>query len=139
MSGESSDVARIDAYVHAKGGKLGETAQRLREFVREVVPDAVEVVNPWNMPTFELNGPLCYFSFATSHITFGFMRGAHLDDPERLLEGTGKSLRHVKVRGVEDLADPALRVLLESAVRLNRDEPQKSMGSGKKKKPGVNG
>jgi hypothetical protein len=34
-----------------------------------------------------------------NHVTFGFHYGTSLDDPERLLEGTGKNLRHVKLRG----------------------------------------
>jgi hypothetical protein len=43
------------------------------------------------------------------------MYGADLPDPEGLLEGGGKLLRHVKIRSLEDLEQPALRNLIEEA------------------------
>ncbi len=46
-----------------------------------------------------------------------FMRGAHLPDPAGILEGTGKNMRHVKVRSLEQLEErrEAIRALLETA------------------------
>jgi hypothetical protein len=41
--------------------------------------------------------------------------GADLSDPDGLLEGTGKKLRHIKLRSLEDLQQPAVRTLLEAA------------------------
>jgi hypothetical protein len=93
----------IDEYVTRKGGELGEVAQGLRRLMKNTVPDTKETVNPWKIPTFESNGPMCYFTVATSHITFGFLRGTSLPDPAKLLDGTGKSLRHVKLRSMDDL------------------------------------
>jgi hypothetical protein len=72
---------------------------------------------------FDSNGPFGYFMIGKSHVTFGLYEGTSLDDPERLLEGTGKNLRHVKLRSVEDLKRPGLRKLVKSAVRLNRENP----------------
>jgi hypothetical protein len=72
---------------------------------------------------FDSSGPFGYFMIGKSHVTFGLYEGTSLDDPERLLEGTGKNLRHVKLRSVEDLKRPGLRKLVKSAVRLNRENP----------------
>jgi hypothetical protein len=69
---------------------------------------------------------------ATKHITFGFPRATSLDDPNGLLEGTGKNLRHVKLRKAEDLRREGLRELIENAVRLNRESPAPKMGRGGK-------
>jgi hypothetical protein len=128
VSAEPSPDARIAKAVRATDPKLQEIVQGLREMIRDVVPEVAETVNPWGIPTFELNGPMCYFMVAAKHITFGFPRGTSLSDPQGLLEGTGKEMRHVKLRNVEDLRKDGLRELVEEAARLNRETPAKRMG-----------
>ena len=120
--------ARIDKATRPSDPKLEEIIRGLRELIQEVVPEITETVNPWGIPTFELNGPLCYLMVATKHITFGFPRGTSLTDPRGLLEGTGKNMRHVKLRNLEDLQREGLRELVEEAARLNRETPAKGMG-----------
>jgi hypothetical protein len=66
-------------------------------------------------------------------VTFGFLCGTSLPDPAGLLEGTGKNLRHVKLRTAEDVSTPALRKLIEAA-RLNKKAPMERMKMGKKTK-----
>jgi hypothetical protein len=44
------------------------------------------------------DAPFAYVNVFKSHTNVGFFYGAHLDDPARLLEGSGKNMRHVKVR-----------------------------------------
>ena len=122
----------IDAYVERKGRNLKGGAQGLRQLVSKTVAGARETVNPWKIPTFESNGPMCYFSIASDHLTFGFLRGTSLPDPQLLLEGTGKSLRHVKLRALEDLRQPALKKLIQAAARLNEKEPVEGMKPKKK-------
>jgi hypothetical protein len=124
----------IDSYVERKGANLKGVAQGLRQLVMKTVAGAKETVNPWKIPTFESNGPMCYFAIAANHLTFGFLRGTSLPDPQRLLEGTGKSLRHVKLRTLEDLRQPALKKLIQAAARLNKKEPMEGMKPKKKAK-----
>jgi hypothetical protein len=111
----------IDAYVNK--GKLSEVAKAVRALIKKTVTESEEYVNPWKIPSIDLNGPLCFYMLQKEHVTFGFMRGAILHDPEKLLEGTGKYLRHVKLRSVADVRRPAVRSLLEEAAELNRKEP----------------
>ena len=58
----------------------------------------------------------------TSWVSLAFLRGARLEDPNGLLEGTGAGVRHVKLRSAEQLAQTAdaIRRLLEQAVSLER-------------------
>ena len=112
----------IDAYVK-KAGKLSGVAQAVRTLVTKGVAGCEEYVNPWKIPTFDLNGPLCFYMVAKEHVIFGFVRGALLRDPGRLLEGTGKYLGHVKVRSTADVGRPEVRRLLKQAELLNRKEP----------------
>ena len=112
----------IDKYVN-KAGKVPGVAKAVRALVKKTVAGCQEYVNPWKIPTFDLNGPLCFYMTAKEHVVFGFMRGAMLRDPQKLLEGTGKYLRHVKLRSVADVRQPGVRSLMEHAAVLNRKEP----------------
>jgi hypothetical protein len=58
----------------------------------------------------------CYIAFHKDHVNLGFNQGAELPDPAALLEGPGKTLRHTKITGPENLAQPALRKLVDAAV-----------------------
>jgi hypothetical protein len=57
----------------------------------------------------------CYISASKDHANLGFYYGAELPDPEGLLGGTGKLLRHVRITRPEDVDRPALRRLVEAA------------------------
>jgi hypothetical protein len=50
-----------------------------------------------------------------AHVNVGFFTGASLDDPEGLLEGSGKRMRHVKLRPGDDMNSAALRGLIVAA------------------------
>lgn len=54
-----------------------------------------------------------YVDAFTAHVNVGFFRGADLPDPARLLQGTGKFMRHVKLRPDRPLDDGALLALIE--------------------------
>jgi hypothetical protein len=53
-----------------------------------------------------------YIGVQTSYLNLGFYQGTSLEDPHRLLEGTGKALRHVKIRNLLDLENPHIRALV---------------------------
>jgi hypothetical protein len=63
---------RVDEYLRRKGGELGDIAQGLRRLMKTTVPGVKETVNSWKLPTFESNGPMCYFSVGNDHVAFGF-------------------------------------------------------------------
>jgi hypothetical protein len=123
MTHDARTAEHIEAYVARRDPRLQRIARRLRSLIRKSAPSLSECVNPWGVPTFERNGPVCFWMVGKHHVTFGFMRGTSLDDPKGLLEGTGKNLRHVKLRSLDDLQRPGLKALIASAVRLHRREP----------------
>jgi hypothetical protein len=118
--------AWIEKYV-AKAGKQKDVVKGLRALVKKTLAGSEEYVNPWRISSFDSNGTVCGFMTGKEHVTFIFLRGAALPDPEGLLEGTGKSVRHVKVRTMEDLKRPALKKLILEAAKLNKREPMKGM------------
>ena len=123
MSDEAKIAAAVDAYVRRQNPKLKPVADAVRALVRKAAPQSSENINPWGVPTFESNGAFCYMMIGKNHITFGFPRGASLLDSAKLLEGTGKNLRHVKLREVADVHDANLRQLIVEANALNGVQP----------------
>jgi len=101
---------------------VARTARRARALIAEVHPEAVEVVWPaqgsagYGVGPRKMSDHYAYLFPHKRHVNLGFMRGATLDDPEGLLEGSGKALRHVKIRAEGDAEGPALRALLAAAV-----------------------
>ena len=58
---------------------------------------------------------ICYIApQKKGYVNFGFFFGAGLSDPEKLLAGEGKRLRHIKIRTVEDARNPALAKLISA-------------------------
>ncbi|HSG16728.1 MAG TPA: DUF1801 domain-containing protein [Anaerolineae bacterium] len=94
----------------------------LREMVVDVDPGTVEVVRLGDRAATYGVGPkkmsegYAYILPYKNWVNLGFYMGATLPDPAGLMEGTGKKLRHVKVRSVEDAGRPEIRVLLEEAL-----------------------
>jgi hypothetical protein len=63
------------------------------------------------------DAPFGYVNAFKAHASVGFYHGAELADPAGLLEGTGKHMRHVKLRPGKALDDEALRALIDAAYR----------------------
>jgi hypothetical protein len=112
-------ATEISSYLSNKDPAFQKVARELRSYIKKIVPGVTESVNAWHIPTFESNGPFAYFMVGKNHVTLGFHYGTSLDDPHHLLEGTGKKLRHVKLRKVEDLGQNGLRELILSAAQFD--------------------
>jgi hypothetical protein len=63
----------------------------------------------------EMRPPFGYVNVFSSHVNVGFFHGVSLPDPARLLQGTGKCMRHVKLRSGTATNAAALRRLIETA------------------------
>jgi hypothetical protein len=132
-SARGAEAAKlINAYVGRSHANLQAVAHRLRRLVKKTVPASRETVNAWGIPTFEYNGPMCLMMVGEHHVTLGFTRGTSLPDDAELLEGTGKNLRHVKLKEVEHLRDANLRQLLLEAAALNEAKPMSGSMRAKK-------
>ena len=133
VSGPAAPKA-IDAYVQQRNSALEEVVSAVRRLVKKTVPGAAEAINPWGVPVFELNGTMCFLMVGKYHVTLGFAQGTSLADPARLLEGTGKNLRHVKLKTTGHVSNPHLQNLLIEAAVVSSNAPAGSgmRGGGKK-------
>jgi hypothetical protein len=88
----------IDAWMKAYAGGLGAIAHQWFEVMRKC-GDEVRELSHDGCPVACLgDAPFGYINVFTSHVNVGFFHGAALRDPARLLQGTGKFMRHVKLR-----------------------------------------
>jgi hypothetical protein len=98
--------------------QVKEIAERLRAVIIQVYPEVVEV--PWPKQKIvgygvgpkKMSEHFCYIGAFKKHVDLGFYYGADLPDPQGLLEGTGKNLRHIKVKNGDEVDQPALREIL---------------------------
>jgi len=95
----------------------------LREVVLEEAPDAIEsIVKTYAVSIgFSFTGkPLkdgfCHIVTYSSHVNLGFNRGAQLPDPNKVLVGKGKAIRHITIRDRSELGRPYLRRYLRAAI-----------------------
>ena len=58
---------------------------------------------------------ICYIGVLKDRVNLGFHHGTDLRDPQRILEGTGKQMRHIKIRHMSDALSPAIRAYLQEA------------------------
>lgn len=101
--------------------QIQELANRTRSLVHEIMPDVTEVVwTKQNIISFgvgpkKMSEHFCYIGIFKAHINLGFYYGADLQDPHHLLEGTGKLMRHIKITSTQQIDDPSLQALVQSA------------------------
>ena len=105
---------------------LAAIARRLRAIIRAVDVSTVETVRLGdNAATYgvgpkKMTDGYAYIMPMRGYINLGFYQGAVLADPERLLEGTGKGLRHVKIRSLAEANRPPVRALVAAALARRR-------------------
>ena len=85
------------------------------ERIRALGPDVTECLHD-HMPTACVGeAAFAYVNAFTAHASIGFFHGSNLPDPSGLLEGSGKRMRHVKLRPGHKIDEAAFRALIEAA------------------------
>jgi hypothetical protein len=102
----------------------------MRAVVKDAVPLAHEKAQPqWKSFNYDHNGALASISGYQNYASIGFVRGDQLDDPDGVLEGTGKGMRHVRVSRGGSVPLEAIHRLARQAAELNeRLGPPKGIG-----------
>ena len=108
---------------------IQELAISLRDVVlQELAPCCeyileVYVISLMYGPTHRPKDAACYIAVLKDHVNLGFPHGARMRDPNHLLEGTGTQMRHIKLRSLQDLHNPAIRAYLEEACQIVGHDP----------------
>jgi hypothetical protein len=92
-------------------------ARRWFEVMRVCGADVRELLHDGQPTACVADAAFAYVNAFKSHVNVGFFRGTEIADPDSLLEGTGKFMRHVKLRPGEDVNASALEQLIRTAYR----------------------
>jgi hypothetical protein len=101
--------------MHEHSGELGAIAQGWFEVIRNCGDDVRELLHDGHPTACVSDAAFAYVNVFKAHVNVGFFRGAEIADPEGLLEGTGKFMRHVKLRPERDVDVTVLMKLIEAA------------------------
>src|SRR5882672_6315089 len=105
----------IDAWMKEHAGELGAIAHQWFEVMRKCGDEVRELLHDGCPVACLGDAPFGYVNVFTSHVNLGFFHGAALPDPARLLEGTGKFMRHLKLRPGTPTDAAALSKLIDAA------------------------
>jgi hypothetical protein len=107
----------VDAWFCAADNPLRLIAQPWFERMRACGADVRELLHDGQPTACVGDAAFAYVDAFKAHVNVGFFHGAMLDDPGGLLEGSGKRMRHVKLRWGEPIDAPALEDLIAAAYR----------------------
>jgi hypothetical protein len=105
----------IDVWMKEHAGELGDIARRWFEAMRKCGDEVRELLHDGCPVACLGDAPFGYVNVFTSHVNVGFFHGASLPDPDGLLQGTGKLMRHVKLRPETARNAAALRRFIDMA------------------------
>src|SRR5687767_7807387 len=105
----------IDAWMREHSGELGAIAQRWFAVMRDCGDDVRELLHDGHPTACVGDAAFVYVNAFTAHVNVGFFRGAEIADPQGLLEGAGKFMRHVKLRPDRHVDAAVLLKLIETA------------------------
>jgi hypothetical protein len=122
-------------FLEAYDRHISDLVLALREVILEEAPGASEsiyqvyTVAIWFGFSGKMKDMFCYIATNAGHVNLGFPRGTSLPDPNRVLEGEGKTMRHIKFRSQRDVERPFVRRYLRAA--MEQAAPVSATGTGK--------
>jgi hypothetical protein len=116
----------IDAWFKNRPGELGEIARRWFQVMRTSGDEVRELLHDGCPVACLGDVPFGYVNVFREHVNVGFYQGATLPDPARLLQGSGKFMRHVKLKPGEAINAVALNKLIEAAWTDVKDRVENS-------------
>lgn len=117
LNGTAERDPAIDAWMNRHRGELGAFAREWFKVMRKCGDEVREILHDGCPVACLGDAPFGYVNVFASHTNVGFFRGAELPDPGRLLQGTGKYMRHVKLRPATGIDAASLNKLIETAYR----------------------
>lgn len=112
----------VDVWLDARPGALGALARRWFQTMRACGDDVRELLHDGHPTACVGEVAFGYVNVFTAHLNVGFFVGPELPDPAGLLQGTGRFMRHVKIRPGVEIDEAAVAALIEASYRIFRAE-----------------
>jgi hypothetical protein len=126
MANTKTGDPAVDTFLKGYPPPMREIAVKAREVILSVMPDATEKVYPgWKVIQYgtaaDMKSVFAAISPQRERVNLGLANGVDLPDPDGLLEGDGKAIRHVKLTSPEAAGAPAVRELVRGALQATRN------------------
>lgn len=129
---------QIEQFLYPFNQKLQALAQELRQFLKNETKPTYELVGDSTISLnigygFTKKAWDCYCAIIvySKHINLSFPSGAFLNDPKKLLQGTGKRIRHIKIMGINDVEQHDIKNLVIEARNKALEEAKENDGEEK--------
>lgn len=110
---------------------------KLRDFIFSIHPKGNELLYHTHALTSlysvseKMGDAFCMIPIYTNHLNLGFNKGTLLDDPKKVLQGTGKWIRHIPIEKEADFKNKTVKDLIENAIALAvEDSNAKKLNQG---------
>ncbi len=108
----------MNAFISKLSPSNRKIVKNLRGIILKAVPNVEEAIK-WGMPCYSQNGMICHIIPAKAHVSLAFSKGVGLTDPNSLLQGEGKKMRHIKLRSENEIKTKIIATWVREAVSLN--------------------
>lgn len=116
----------LKKFLHPYDDSIQELTLALRDFITDLVPEANELIwDNYNAVAIaystseKLRDAFCHIAVYPKHVNFGFNRGAELTAGNVQLQGTGKLIRHIKVKDFASFPKQDIEKLVWQAVGIS--------------------
>jgi hypothetical protein len=111
----------IDARIKELGDWRGVRLARVRELIKQAVPEVVETWKWRGVPVWEKDGIICTGETYKAVVKLTFMKGAAVDDPKGLFNSSleGNARRAIDIRESDEINEAAFKALVRAAVKVN--------------------
>lgn len=106
----------VTAFIDQAKPEQKQILEKLRKLIHESVED-VEEEFKWSRPVFKSNKDFAYFKTAKAYVTLGFFNFEKLNDQGNRLEGTGKNMRHIKLKSLNDIDAQLFKAWFKAAAQ----------------------
>ncbi len=127
-TGSDSPSRQIDARIAELGDWRGETLARVRDLIKQAVPDVVEEWKWRGVPVWSHTGIICTGETYKEVVKMTFAKGAALEDPSGLFNSSldGNTRRAIDIRKGDKVDEKALKALFRAAAALNASKKKRA-------------
>lgn len=108
-------IQEVSEYIEQCAKNHQEVLTELRALILSISPNVREQFK-WSRPVYGLDKDFCYIKTNKKHVTLGFFEFNKIKTNKQLIEGTGKSMRHVKLNETKEIKDFQVEKMLKEVL-----------------------
>lgn len=106
----------VTSYIAASNQNHQKVLSALRKLILSLSPDIDEQFK-WSRPVYAMQKDFCYLKTAKKYVTLGFFEFDKIKTNRHLIEGTGKSMRHIKLNDTKEIKELKIRNMLGEVLK----------------------